>query len=255
MARLRLFWDFPSDAGEISASSEGYQLGAENLQHAHLSKLWQTGTSTAAEWVKVDLGAAHAVGAFALLGHDLAAGDSGLTLEGNASDSWGAPTFSQAVTYRAGTLVEFFAETTLRWWRFKFTKASAGVARSAGRLLLGPYHEVSRNLSGRDYRWGSDDPSVGRRTPGGQLYADERDHLRSLRFALKLAPDADAAELRALYASRGETRPWLVSVDHDNYPVDWLLYGTCGRRFEQEYNRWTEAAPLWDVGLEVVEAK
>lgn len=254
MAAPRLLWRNWADEATLTASSAGYGASVTNLQTTQLGVVWLTGTSTAAETVVADLGSAKAVQGFALLGHDLVAGDSLLKIQGHTADSWGSPAFSQDITWRAGSLLEVFsAAQTYRYWRLCFTKTSAGVARQAGRLYLGPAYTCPLMTAG-DFRIGLDDGSSVRRTAGGQLWSDEQARLRTLRCGWRHASEAFRTELQALALWGGASKPWVFAGDPTTYPVEWSLYGTLSGSFEARYDRWTGADPLWDLGLEMTEA-
>jgi len=250
----RLLWRNLADEGLASASSEGYGAPAANAQDSRLGVAWTTGTSTAAEWWKVDLGSSQAVQGVALLGHDLLAGDTVL-VQGNASDSWGAPSVSEALTWRETAMVKILsAAQTYRWWRISVTKASAGVARSIGRVYLGPAYECPA-ADARDYRIGVDDTSRTWRTVGGQVWTDHGVALRTLRVGWRLATETFRAELAALAAWGAQGAPFLLCVDAENYPETWTLYGTLADRLEAEFDRWPGSDPLWTLGLKMQEAK
>jgi len=76
-----------------------------------------------------------------LLNHTLLNTDSAIAIQGNAADSWGAPSFSQALTWSAGVIAATFGSQSYRYWRLTYTKASAGVTRDIGRLFLGAYYQ------------------------------------------------------------------------------------------------------------------
>lgn len=255
MAPARFFWRFASDYATAVATSEGYQREAANLQTASLAEVWQTGATLTEEAVVVDLGAATAVGAFALLAHDLDGTETGLTLEANTADSWGTPAFSRAVTHRADHLVEFFAPETYRYWRFVFTKALAADQRQAGRLVLGPYYECPRNVRKSTFKWGWRDLSKVARTRGGVAHADVGARLRTLKAGFYRAPEVQAQELDALGETNGTHTPFLISVDHDAYPTQWLLYGLATRLAGRSFGSWHEGTPRWDLALEMEAAK
>jgi hypothetical protein len=91
-------------------------------------------------WLKADLGSARQVRAFVLLHHNITSGAT-ITLQANSADDWGAPPYSQAITWAAGVLC-FFLNETYRWWRLTVTDASNpdGYIR-ASELYLGDYLE------------------------------------------------------------------------------------------------------------------
>lgn len=127
------------DDATLTASSEDLRFPVENAQDQRLAKVWRTQQATSVTCV-VDLGSAQAVDTVAIVGHDLSTSAT-LTIEGNAADSWGAPTFSTALTALDGMILKFFASAqTFQYWRFVIDDASAANAYvSIGRLWLGEY--------------------------------------------------------------------------------------------------------------------
>jgi hypothetical protein len=67
------------------------------------------------------------------------------TLQGNATDSWGSPSFTQSMQ---GEQVMFFSSQSFEWWRLVIdaTRETAGYYQLA-KLFLGPYVEPSINPS------------------------------------------------------------------------------------------------------------
>src|SRR5512139_2649169 len=173
----RLMWDNYGDyaATTITSSSENADLPAENVQHPFRTKVWRTGVSTASEWIKFDLGSARAVQAVVLLDHTLTGDDSAISLQGNATDSWGSPSVNETLTYNAEKMIKVLsAAQTYRYWRVIFTKASAGVYRDIGRIFLGPVYTCERLPDYGGVEIESNDLSVTGRSLGGQTFSDIR---------------------------------------------------------------------------------
>jgi len=110
-----------------------------NLQNQRLSKRWRS-TAATAQTVIVDLSAATAINTLGIVGHTFTSAAT-ITVDGNATDSWGSPTFTTSLTYNAGVILNYLASAqTFRYWRFTIDDASAASGYvEAGRLWLGTY--------------------------------------------------------------------------------------------------------------------
>lgn len=96
----------------------------------------------------IDLGSAQNVTAFALFDHNLTIGAT-LTLQGHTADSWGAPSYSQAVTVQDPA--HLYLDETYRYWRIVPVDGSLSYFE-AGDVFLGAYTALSNTLNGD---WGS----------------------------------------------------------------------------------------------------
>jgi len=258
MSGTRLVYDIVSDSASFSVVSEAYQQEAEYLVTQSPSEKWSTDDQQTAEYLDLDLGAnPDAVGAFIVLGHNFDGTETGHSLV--ASDTYAglsSPSFSQTITHRTGTFVEMFTHQTYRYWRWQFTKANATDLRGAGRMILAPYYELPRGPGRGSHTWGWVDTTVTSRTRGGVLYGDTGARLRTLRLTMPAAPEAQADVLNIIAQTNGSATPFAVSVDHDNEPLDWFIYGRLSGMVGQRY-----AAPraagghLWSLDLQVEEVK
>src|SRR3990167_2218268 len=95
MALVKLLYDNLGLNATWSASTEVATLPAANLGTANRNRACRT-TSKATQWFKADLGSALAVGAAALVSPNVTQ-TATIVIEGNATDAWGAPTYSQAL--------------------------------------------------------------------------------------------------------------------------------------------------------------
>lgn len=122
----------------ITALTENALFPIENIQDQRLSNQYKT-DSASIQSVIFDMGGATAISVAAILGHDLVSGQSVL-IQGNASNSWGSPSFSTALTVTGSTetILNFFGGTaSYQYWRFYFTSVTSTL--SIGRLWLGEY--------------------------------------------------------------------------------------------------------------------
>jgi hypothetical protein len=98
-------------------------------------------TSKTSQTIEIDLGSALNPKLISFINHNLTSGAS-VTLEANTTQSWGAPPYSQAVTWRAENMYLKFDET-YRWFRVVISDASNPFNPRIGELVLSTYTELS----------------------------------------------------------------------------------------------------------------
>lgn len=126
-----------------------------------------------AHWLKVDLGAAAAVLAGVALDHNSGASGGTWTVEGNAADLWVAPTLSEALAGDASQRSDYWASSSLRWWRLLIddVQNAAGYAE-VGVWYIGTYDDVPSYSPA--FSRGYEDLSVLQYADHGAGYGDER---------------------------------------------------------------------------------
>ena len=241
----------------ITAGSADADLPVANIQNPHRTKVYRTGTSAAAEWIKVDLATAKAVKVVVLLDHTLTSGDSLIYVQGNATDSWGAPSFSEAMTYNATTLKHYLSSTqTFRWWRIIFTKSAAGETRDIGRVFLGPYDEMARapkQPDGLDIS--TEDLSETSRALGGQTFSEIKSSYDVVNLGFPPMLDAQMELLKTLASTCGIHTPFFIDIDPSNEPYDLFYYGKLTKLIGRSvvYRSSTAANTLWTADMEFTE--
>ena len=240
----------------ITAGSADADLPVANIQHPHKTKVYRTGTSAAEEWIKIDLATAKAVQAVILLAHTLTSGDTIIKIQGNATDSWSAPSFNEAMTFNASTLKHYLSSTqTYRWWRIIFTKSAAGETRDIGRVFLGPYDEMARapkQPDGLDIS--TEDLSETSRALGGQTYSEIKSRYDVIKIAFPgVVSEAQSAMLIALVDACGTHTPFFVDIDPTNKPYDWLYYAKAKSLTGRKVIYKNGATILWDTSMELAE--
>ncbi len=109
---------------------------------------FRSGLDTTSVTLVCDLGGATAISAFVLGDHNLT-DTATITLEANATNSWGSPAYSQAVTRLE--LAYLYLNETYRYWRVVIDDASNATGYvEIGILYLGGYLELTRNAD-----WGA----------------------------------------------------------------------------------------------------
>lgn len=214
---MRFFWDNWIDlaATTITSQSEVSTLPDDNVAHQHKGKIYRTGTSATGEWIKFDLGSAKAVDGFILLNHTLDNTETAVNIEGNASDSWGSPSFSEAVDVDGNDPAanKFSSAQTYQWWRFEFTKASAGTARDLGRIFLGDVYDTDDAPDAGGYDDELMDPSPGQKSIDGQTYHYIKSQTRKIRVMWKATTLAQAKQIDTIFAAVGNHTPLFIQID------------------------------------------
>jgi hypothetical protein len=254
---VRIFFDNLIDAAGVvlTPSSEISTLPAENVIHPFRKKPWRTGTSTAAETLVFDLLTAQAVTAIILLDHTLTNADTLIKIEGNAADVWGAPSFSQALTWASGTIAAVFASQSYRYWRLSFTKSAAGETRDIGRIFLGTYYSAEEQPDFDGYGDELIDPSREQTTPGGQSYVEALEQFSEVRCTFSRCPNSQVESLRTIAEAVGQQVAFFLQVDTTT-PTDKIWYVKLKRPFEREASGWDlTGAIAWDVSLELKEQR
>lgn len=255
---MRFFYSNLIDASGVvvTASSQVTTLPASNVVHEFKTKVWRTGVTVADEWITFDLGTARTVQAVAVLAHTLAQTDSNIYVQGNSSDSWGAPAFQQLLAWSAGPIFATFAGATYRYWRIKFTKSAANVSRDIGRIFLGSFYETTDQPEFTGYVRGLNDLSTGHRAEGGQVYSNVRPKARTLKLSFSGIPQAQAESFQALAKTVGEHTSFFWQVDTSGpSEITELWYGKLTKLGNMDISGvGMDGLPAWDCSIELEEA-
>ena len=219
--------------GDTWIFSASATFGPGKLIDHQRNTLHRTGATFS---IVFDLGAPLNVTAFALLGHNLT-GVGTLTLQGHASNAWGAPTYSQAVTVQDPAYL--YLNETFRYWRIVPVDATLSYFQ-AGQLFLGTYTQLTRvNAS-----WGS--------TRGhGYIIQDNTSYTgltqrkayakkQTLDLDFPLISTADMSTLVTMQDSlidvdTGIVNPLFVHLFYDEADTLWFMDWSNINDFEQQY--------------------
>lgn len=95
-----------------------------------------------------DLTSIKTVNAIAIYDHNFTSGAT-ILLEANSSDSWGAPAFSESITYNADKILQYLVSSqTYRYWRLSVTDtANSDGYIEIGNMGLYEYTELSKTIT------------------------------------------------------------------------------------------------------------
>ncbi len=212
---MRLFQTNLIDAAAViqTQSSQDPAFPAANLRNPQRTKLWRTGASVALEWTVFDFGSAQAVTACLILSHTLTGSDSLIKIQANTSDSWGAPAFEQSISFSAVVMSATFSSQSFRYWRFTFTKASAGVTRDLGRLWLGTFYTPTDPPDFDGYLRRVEDLSLRQRAPYGPIYGEARSTFRRPQLDFSAIPNAQKVQFAIIAEAVKTIIPFFLQID------------------------------------------
>ena len=233
----RIIYQKPIDqvadnASVVTVSSENAAYPKANLSDGNPAKPFKfTATTGNIVW---DFGSAQSLDIFAIIHHNLTAALANVKIQGNATDSWGAPSLDQAVVipayrddgYPRNPWVDLsgIGSRSFRYWRLVFGTAN-GANIALGEVWLGALkRSLTHNIS-----WGYDKgvirPSIVHRTRYGVKLTYDLAAPRQYIKGPVQTSDAGAEAMRDLFdATRGQTGRFLVVEDpliNDAMIMEW----------------------------------
>lgn len=237
-----VLYQFPADQVAddatitVQTGTEDVDYPAEYLADGNIARPAKL-AETSGAWL-FDFGAAQRIDLVALGPHNF---DAGLpvTLQGNATDAWGAPTLAAALTipaddddgravcaWRDLTGVTGYTTTGFRYWRLVVSSANSA-ALALGEVWLGALKRVFATDFGENYQWAYT-IDEGRRLVthqtdyGVETVYDLHGRQRVFRASLRI-PDTGLAAFRAWHrAMRGRVSPALWIPDADVNEAWWV---------------------------------
>jgi len=182
-----------------------------NILDSRVDRIFRTDSVTTATIV-FDAGSAVTVDSINILNHNISASVSTLEFQGNATDSWGAPSVDETLTYAAGVITKQFTGGSYRYWRLNIVDGS----NPDGYIELG-------RVSGCDaYTTPGISPNVTHErqdagvkttnTTGGTYY-DERYFYELVSVSYPALTHAQKAEMWDIFRAIGKGTPFFVTFE------------------------------------------
>ena len=218
----------------LTASSAATGFPVSNLKNPFRSKAWRTAGATAGTAnLVINLGSALAVNCVALTGYTWASAPGTLNLEFNATDDWGAPSATEALTWKAattpygnkGSIIKAFASKTYQYLRLNvvYSPGATPTDWDLGVIHVGTYFQPAVNVS-HGFEYSIIDPSMESVTVGGQLHHDQLDKYRRFDFSQRIFTATEFKNFQNFYNEVGTVKPIFVSYDYDN-AEETTIYG------------------------------
>lgn len=237
----------PVDTATLTESSENSMLPVENVQNARAGKVWETTGASTSQNVVVDMGGVQAV-TYAAIVHP----DENLTsgnIQGNSTDSWGSPSFSEVFTGSGKTRVHKLSLGQLfQYYRFTFTQPTATPSR-LGRLYLGGSTTLTQNMDYDGFTISNRDRTSTIKVDGGS-YSDQRLGYRQLSMPYTDISEATKTTIQeTLFDVVGTHTPFFVQPDDTETGADDWYYVKFAQAPVFENTGCSGGGLIWSVTL------
>jgi hypothetical protein len=182
-------------------------------RHRWFTKTWRTANVSSEHWAKLDRGASTpGITAFCCRFNNMYAGS--VYLEGNTSDAWTSPAYSQYIVPDNVMMVHFpTVEQTLRWWRVYIDdQTNPDGFNEFGVFFLGAYFQPLRN-----YDYGEDvdrvDDSLRKKSEGGQKSSVQHGKYFKKSFGWSHITDAQKVLFDAVFDEVGYVKDFFFCED------------------------------------------
>jgi hypothetical protein len=228
---MLLYYQNLADTATLSASTADPNWPVANLQNPQRVRTWKTLGTQTQEWVVFDLGSAQAITDCILHFNNFDGTETGVQIQGNATNSWGSPSFTAnlpfagfqslgsiiwngGANFNAYTAGVTFASQTFRYWRVVFTKANATDIRWIGRVYLGTHYDTTNqgdpDYDGLDVSF--EDLSIINKNLHGHLFSEQRNRYHLFNCQSTFVPDAIQSVFRVIYSANGIWFPWFIQI-------------------------------------------
>ena len=211
---MRIPWNNLAENATLTESSflSGYPIS--NVQIPQLARLFKFDGNSGN--IVLDFGAAVNIKSI-VIGNTNMTSSGTLTIEANATDSWGGPSYQQAITVNDDTANQaLFLDETYRYFRIVFSDATL-TDIEVGHLSFGDYLQIDAwNLDRKNYLNTAKDSITGTR----QLYGKAGINYRSWAINVYMQDSDFANFVTMAETNQGIDPVWvfLYEGDFDDYP-------------------------------------
>lgn len=254
-----VYINFTAGSGDDFALGDKWWFRAWNLFNAgkmidgNRDTRYRSSALEAPNTLTINLGSAQEIKALVLGDHNLTSGAT-IVLKANSSDSWGAPAFSESITWAADKILHYLsAAQTYQCWQIQITDAAnPDEYIEIGELFLGSYLELTKNFDlAPDY------PITFVEGQESTPYGVERSRFYNWQQSIELSfsniSNADRVSLEGLITGLGSRATGIKTPFwfHEDSAVAgnfWLVNAS-----GMEKRRAQSSNTLWDVGLSLRE--
>ena len=253
---IKFFVNNLVETATITPSTVNAQFPASNLQHEFRTKAFRSTTN--ADEVVFDLGSIEDVDTVAIVDNwKNGFGIATMTIEANATDSWGAPAFSTTLTFDTefGIGIKEFTEESYRYWRIVLT-STLGYCELA-HIFIGKATTITTNGVSFGYTYKNRDLKKVSTTRYGQEYIDDFGTRKELsRLSFEVMNNTEMDSIFEIYDDRRTVKPFFIKLGDDTNTIisnENRLNGLYKLKSEPSVKARTVA--FWDVTLNVLEQK
>ena len=218
---MRIIYNNIIDGATITSYSENPQyLFDDAFKDSRLSRVGRTvGHDT--EWIKFTLPSAAAATYILIFGHNLTAGAT-VKLEGNATDVWTSPSFSETLTV-IDIINKNFTSASYKYWRLTIADASNPDGYiQISKVIIGTYLQMPG--FNRVFAMPRKSTSKGDKSPSGQLYGDKRIIFTSAEFKFNGVSQANKVLIDAFFDIVETIKPFVLLVWENSLTTQVPIY-------------------------------
>ena len=216
---MRLLYDNKILDATISASSEDPNYEADNLQNTVLAKVYRSVTDSTIIKISTRITASYLF----ILNHNLTS-TAVITLEGNDTDAWGAPSFQETVNYDSDKCYLNFNEATYNYWRLVITDddTNADGYIEIGLLFLSTYLQMPGvKLDQQIDKKSDSNISI---SYSGQAYGEERYSYRNPSFNFPYLSHDERHSLNTMFDNNKNVKPMICLIWANNFGIESPMY-------------------------------
>lgn len=253
---IKFFVNNLVDGAQITASTVNAQYPVSNIQHDFRTKVFRSTSNS--DNIVFDLGSIEDVDTIAVVDNwRNGFGFSTMTIEANATNSWGSPAFSTTLTYDStfGIGIKEFTEESYRYWRIVLT-STLGYCELAN-IFIGKATTIETNGVDYGYLYKKNDLTNVSTTRYGQEYIDDfgtRKSLDGLSFQVMNNTELDA--IFEIYDQRRTVKPFFIKLGDGTNTIisnENRLNGLYKLKSEPSVK--AKTIGYWDLSLSLAEQK
>lgn len=217
-----ILWDNKAETAALSVISENPNYPKENLQDTRLAKRYRTLVDSS-QRIVFGAAAANITATYAVvLGHNIS--DSAtINIEGNATDSWGSPTFSQAMTKQGDVYIAEFTSAAFDFWSIEIDDPTnpdnyievgfVFIGISLQMPAMAPTQEMPYNTASSN--------SV---SNSGQLYGNEKYNFKSFKITSPHVTNALRNSIITMFDTIKNIKPFILIIWSDDLAFESPIY-------------------------------
>lgn len=247
---MRFYYDnkWIETTGTITANSEASGRPVTELDDYLVATKWRA-TGDSSEWIKKDFGSAVSITDVAIIGHNFS--DAAVVkIQGNASDSWGAPSVDETITWREYIMDKNFTGGSFRWWRVTIADAAnVDTYVELGYIFLGNNLTLG-DIINREFSLIYIENSLVHESRTGQVFGDQGISRRLWTFSLPHLEGSEITDLDTMWESVGKYRPFVFFIDETDTANNPPAFGIFSENWDWNHitrNIYNLSFPIFEV--------
>ncbi len=208
-------------------------------------------TSDSSQWIKFDLSSAQSIDYIVILNHNFTSGAT-ITIQANATDSWGSPSVSEVITYSESPIVKNITLSSYRYWRLVVDDSSnpdnyiqiGNVFLTAG--LTMPGMDVNKIVAKKT-------TSEYSKSLSGQIFPNERTLLKYGEFYFKNSSDSDKQLVAEFVDAVDIIFPFVLIIWENDLDIEPAIY--CNLVELPAFSKDVVESVRWSFNIKVEECK